>query len=69
MTEPVLTSEIQDNLKELVLSIRITKDSGGFFLVGVSGPAAKKLRTGHEREKNGSGEVFGTGTTVETGVA
>ena len=43
MTEPVLTSEIQDNLKELVLSIRLTKDSGGFFLVGVSGPAAKKL--------------------------
>ena len=38
-----LSFKVQDDLKELVHLIRTTKDRGGFFLLGVSGPGARKI--------------------------
>ena len=37
-----LSSKVQNNLQDLVRQLRSLKGSGGFFLVGVSGPLAKK---------------------------
>jgi tetratricopeptide (TPR) repeat protein len=40
---PGLSFKVQDDLKELVQLIRVSKDRGGFFLIGVSGPLARKI--------------------------
>jgi len=43
MTEHTLSFKFQDDLKELVGQLRLTKNRGGFFLLSVSGPLAQKL--------------------------